>query len=54
LIISAYYSWELALKVGLDASFDNMWDWEGILEETGEVNSSKVPLFIEKVHAIVS
>jgi hypothetical protein len=29
----------MALKVSLDvSSVDNMWDWEGIWEETGEVN----------------
>jgi endo-1,4-beta-D-glucanase Y len=25
--ISACYSWEMALNVGLNASFDNVWDW---------------------------
>jgi hypothetical protein len=31
----------MAINVGLDASFDNMWDWKGIWEETGEVNNMK-------------
>jgi hypothetical protein len=28
-IICACYSWEMALNVGLDASFDNVKDWNG-------------------------
>jgi hypothetical protein len=31
----------MALNFGLGASFDNMQDWEGILEKAGEVNSTK-------------
>jgi hypothetical protein len=30
----------MALKIGLDVSFDNMQDWKGIMEKTGEVNST--------------
>jgi hypothetical protein len=32
----------MALHVGLDASFDNMQDWEAIREKPGEVNITKV------------
>jgi hypothetical protein len=31
----------MELNVGLDVSFDNMWDWKGIREKTGEVNGTK-------------
>jgi hypothetical protein len=41
LIIYAYYSWEIVLNVILDALFDNMQDWKGILEKAGEVNTTK-------------
>jgi hypothetical protein len=33
-----YYLWEMALIVGLDASFDNMQDWKGREMKAGEVN----------------
>jgi hypothetical protein len=34
----------MALKVGLDASFDSMWDWKGIREKAGEVDSMKASI----------
>jgi hypothetical protein len=34
------YSWEMELN--LDASFDNTWEWKGIREKAGEVNSTEV------------
>jgi hypothetical protein len=37
LTLCACYSWEMAIQVGLDASFDNMWDDT----EADEVNSTK-------------
>jgi hypothetical protein len=38
-----YYSWEIALNVDLDVSFDNMQEWKGIRgQNKGEVNSKKV------------
>jgi hypothetical protein len=30
------------LNVSLDASFDNMRGWKGMLEKAGEVNNTKV------------
>jgi hypothetical protein len=38
--IFALYSWEMALNVGLDVSFGNMWDWEGIWENAGNVTKA--------------
>jgi hypothetical protein len=35
---------EMALRVGPDVSFDNMQDWKGMREETGEFNSTKAYL----------
>jgi hypothetical protein len=35
------YSWEMALNVDLDVSFNSVQDWKGILEKRGEVNSMK-------------
>jgi hypothetical protein len=35
--VYACYSWETALNVGLDVSFDSMQDWKGIWMEAGEV-----------------
>jgi hypothetical protein len=40
--LTTRYSWEIALNVGLDVSFDNMQDWKGIREKAGEVNSTEV------------
>jgi hypothetical protein len=34
LTIYVCYSWETALNVGLDASFDNMYVWKEIRERT--------------------
>jgi hypothetical protein len=42
--ISACYSWEMALNVGRDISFDNMWEWKGIRDKAGEVNSTRLPV----------
>jgi hypothetical protein len=33
--ICVRYSWEMALNMSLD----NMWDWKGLWETAGEVNS---------------
>jgi hypothetical protein len=41
LTIYACCLWEMALNNGLDASLDNTYDWRGILEKWGEVNSRK-------------
>jgi hypothetical protein len=38
------YSWEIALSIGLDLSFDNMTDWKGMRRQRaggGGVNSAK-------------
>jgi hypothetical protein len=35
------YPWEMALNIGLDVSFDNISDWNGIPQKAGEVNSTK-------------
>jgi hypothetical protein len=32
----------MALDMGLDASFDNMWYWKGIREKAERVKSMKV------------
>jgi hypothetical protein len=40
LIIDACYSWETALKLGLDVSFDN-WKLIQVGKKGGEVNSRK-------------
>jgi hypothetical protein len=37
----AGYLWEMAVNIGLDMSFDNMWDWKGIREKATEVNSTE-------------
>jgi hypothetical protein len=39
--ICAYYSWEMALHVGLGVQFDNMYGCKGIRENAKEVNSTK-------------
>jgi hypothetical protein len=39
--IFALYSWETALNISLDASFDNMQEWEGNTGESREVNSAE-------------
>jgi hypothetical protein len=39
--ICACYSWEMALNVGLEVSFDNMKDWKGIRQKYKEVYSTK-------------
>jgi hypothetical protein len=31
----------MGIDVGLDVSFDNMFDWKGILEKAGEVKIRK-------------
>jgi hypothetical protein len=31
----------MALNVGREASFDNMWNWKGTREKAGEVNGTK-------------
>jgi hypothetical protein len=36
------YLWEMALNVGLDASFGNMQDRKGIREKARKVNTMKV------------
>jgi hypothetical protein len=36
--ICAFYSLEMALMFGFDASFDNLQDWKGIRENSREVN----------------
>jgi hypothetical protein len=36
-----YYSWEMALNIDLDVSFDNMQDWKGIGQKAGEVNNTE-------------
>jgi hypothetical protein len=41
LTICVRYLWEMALKVDLDISFDNIKDREGIRNKTGEVSSTK-------------
>jgi hypothetical protein len=41
LTICAYYPWERALNVGLDASFDNIKEWKRIREKSREVDSTK-------------
>jgi hypothetical protein len=38
LTISVCYSWE---TVGIDALFNNMYDWKGVWGKVGEVNSTK-------------
>jgi hypothetical protein len=42
LIICACYSWEITLNLGLEGSYDNMWDWKEIREITGEDNTITV------------
>jgi hypothetical protein len=42
LTVFACYSWEMALYYGLDASFDNMYNWKGIRQKVGEVNSTNI------------
>jgi hypothetical protein len=42
LTICKFYSWETALNVGPYVSFDKMYEWKGIREKTGEVNSMDV------------
>lgn len=37
-----YYSWEMPLNIGLDASFGNMKEWKEIREKAGDVNNRKV------------
>jgi hypothetical protein len=41
LTVCACYLWEMTLNVGLDALFDNIYDWKAIREKKGEVNSTK-------------
>jgi hypothetical protein len=36
------FSWEMTLNFGLDVSFNNMYDSEGIRENIGEVNNIEV------------
>lgn len=36
-----WYTWEVALNVGLDSSFDNLYSRKGIREKTRDVNSAK-------------
>jgi hypothetical protein len=33
--------WEVALNVLLTVSFDNMYDWKGMREKAGKVNSTE-------------
>jgi hypothetical protein len=42
LTMCAYYSWEIALNVGLDVPFNDMEGWNGIWQKAVEVNSTKV------------
>jgi hypothetical protein len=37
-----YYSWEIALNVGLDVSINRTYEWEVIWEKALEVNRTKV------------
>jgi hypothetical protein len=37
--VFAWYSWEMTLNASFDVSFDNMWEWKGMWETAGEVNS---------------
>jgi hypothetical protein len=40
-LICAWCSWEMALNVGLDASFDKMWYLKGIQEKAEKVNKNE-------------
>jgi hypothetical protein len=40
--ICVCYSWEMELNVGLDVSFDKMWDWKRIRKKAEEFNSTKM------------
>jgi hypothetical protein len=31
----------MALNVGLGVTFDNIWDWKGMLEKAGEIKCTK-------------
>jgi hypothetical protein len=42
LTICMCYSRAVVLNIGLDASFDNMLDWKGAREKSGEVNVRNV------------
>jgi hypothetical protein len=44
LTICACLSLEMTLNVGLDISFNTMYDWEGIRKNAGEVNSMETSL----------
>jgi hypothetical protein len=48
LTIYACYSWEIALNIGPDASFNNMQDWKGIPEKAREVTSMKASITNDK------
>lgn len=41
LTIRACYWWEIASNIGLDASFDNMYEWKGIREKARKVHSTE-------------
>jgi hypothetical protein len=41
LTVCVGHLWEITLIIGLCVSFNNMLDWKGILEKTGEINSAQ-------------
>jgi hypothetical protein len=41
LTICAYYSWEIALNIGLKALFYSMTEWKRMQEKSRNVNSTK-------------
>jgi hypothetical protein len=44
--ICACYSWNMELNVGLEASFDYMYDWKGIREKAVEVRVNSATNYI--------
>jgi hypothetical protein len=50
----ACYSWEMALNVGLDVSFDNMEEWKGIRNKAVEVNSTETYITIMELQTVFS
>jgi hypothetical protein len=51
--ICACYSWEIALDVGLDASFDNTQDCKGIQEKAGEINNMKAYMTNHEIFRLI-
>jgi hypothetical protein len=49
LAICACYSWEIAINIGLDASFIDMQGSKGLWEKVGEINGMKVYLLNDEI-----